>query len=73
MRLSIEFRLRRQALKQSRDAGAIFTSAASTNLNRKRKLLIATKAAMGVLALGLGVLTVAGLVQLWHVYVFAFF
>ena len=26
---------------------------------------------MGALALGLGILTVAGLVQLWHVYVFA--
>ena len=38
----------------------------------RRKLLIATQAAMGALALGLGVLTVTGLVQLWHVYVFAF-
>ncbi len=38
----------------------------------RRKLLIATQAAQGVLALGLGLLTVAGLVQLWHVYVFAF-
>jgi MFS family permease len=38
----------------------------------RRKLLIATQAAMGILALGLGLLTVAGLVQLWHVYVFAF-
>ena len=37
----------------------------------RRKLLFATQAAMGVLALGLGLLTVAGLVQLWHVYVFA--
>ncbi len=37
----------------------------------RRKLLLATQAAMGVLALGLGLLTVAGLVQLWHVYVFA--
>ncbi|MGB8353578.1 MAG: MFS transporter [Chthoniobacteraceae bacterium] len=37
-----------------------------------RKLLIATQAAMGALALGLGVLTVAGVVELWHVYVFAF-
>jgi MFS family permease len=36
-----------------------------------RKLLIATQATMGVLALGLGVLTVAGVVQLWEVYVFA--
>ncbi len=38
----------------------------------RRKLLIATQAVMGVLALGLGLLTVTGLVQLWHVYVFAF-
>jgi MFS family permease len=38
----------------------------------QRKLLIATQAAMGALALGLGILTVSGLVVLWHVYVFAF-
>lgn len=38
----------------------------------RRKLLLATQTAMGVLALGLGVLTVTGLVALWHVYVFAF-
>ena len=38
----------------------------------QRKLLIATQAAMGVLALALGVLTVSGRVQLWHVYGFAF-
>ncbi|HEX7851717.1 MAG TPA: MFS transporter [Sphingomonas sp.] len=38
----------------------------------QRKLLIATQAAMGVLALALGVLTISGAVQLWHVYVFAF-
>ena len=38
----------------------------------RRKLLFATQAAMGALALGLGLLTVAGVVQLWHVYVFAF-
>lgn len=38
----------------------------------RRKLLIATQTAMGLLALGLGLLTVTGLVQLWHVYVFAF-
>jgi MFS family permease len=37
-----------------------------------RKLLFATQAAMGALALGLGILTVTGLVQLWYVYVFAF-
>ena len=38
----------------------------------QRKLLIATQAAMGALAIALGLLTVLGLVQLWHVYVFAF-
>jgi MFS family permease len=37
----------------------------------RRKLLFATQAAMGSLALGLGILTVTGLVQLWQVYVFA--
>jgi MFS family permease len=38
----------------------------------RRKLLMATQAAMGLCALGLGLLTVTGIVQLWHVYVFAF-
>ena len=38
----------------------------------RRKLLMATQTAMGVLALALGLLTVTGLVQLWQVYVFAF-
>ena len=38
----------------------------------QRRLLIATQAAMGALALALGVLTVTGVVRLWHVYVFAF-
>lgn len=38
----------------------------------RRKLLIATQAASGLLALVLGVLAVTGLVQLWHVYVLAF-
>jgi MFS family permease len=46
------------------------TGFAADHLDR-RKLLIATQAAMGALALGLGLLTVAGLVQLWQVYVFA--
>lgn len=44
---------------------------AADSLNQ-RKLLMATQATMGVLALGLGILTITGLVQLWHVYVFAF-
>jgi len=38
----------------------------------QRKLLMLTQASMGVLALALGILTVSGHVQLWHVYVFAF-
>jgi MFS family permease len=37
----------------------------------RRKLLLGTQAAMGVLALALGILTVAGIVRLWHVYAFA--
>jgi len=36
------------------------------------KLLLWTQSAQGVLALGLGLLTVTGVVQLWHVYLFAF-
>ena len=38
----------------------------------RRLLLIGTQAAMGALALALGLLTIAGAVQLWHVGVFAF-
>lgn len=38
----------------------------------RRKVLLATQSAMGLLALGLGCLTLAGLVHLWHVYLFAF-
>jgi MFS family permease len=38
----------------------------------QRKLLMSTQAMMGVLALALGILTVAGNVRLWQVYVFAF-
>jgi MFS family permease len=38
----------------------------------QRKLLIITQAAMGILALALGLLTVSGAVRLWHVYAFAF-
>ena len=38
----------------------------------RRKLLVCTQAAMGLLALGLGLLVITGLVQLWHVYIFAF-
>jgi MFS family permease len=48
-----------------------WTGFAADHLNQ-RKLLIVTQATMGVLALALGVLTLAGLVQLWQVYIFAF-
>jgi MFS family permease len=47
------------------------TGFAADHLDR-RKLLIGTQAAMGALAFGLGILTISGLVQLWHVYAFAF-
>jgi MFS family permease len=46
------------------------TGWAADRLDR-RKLLLATQAGMGTLALGLGLLTLGGWVQLWHVYVFA--
>ncbi len=38
----------------------------------QRKLLMLTQACMGVLAIALGLLTILGVVRLWHVYVFAF-
>jgi len=44
---------------------------AADRINR-RKLLIVTQLLQGLLAAGLGVLTVSGAVQLWHVYVLAF-
>jgi MFS family permease len=47
------------------------TGYAADHLNR-RKLLFCTQAVMGLLALGLGLLVITGLVRLWHVYVFAF-
>jgi len=48
-----------------------WTGFAADHFNQRR-LLIVTQAAMGGLALLRGFLTVAGIVQLWHVYVFAF-
>ena len=48
-----------------------WTGSAADRLNQ-RKLLMLTQAAMGVLALVLGVLTIAGAIRLWHVYVLAF-
>ena len=47
------------------------TGFAADHLDR-RKLLLATQAGMGALAFGLGILTITGLVEFWHVYVFAF-
>ena len=48
-----------------------WTGFAADHYNQ-RKLLIATQSTMGMLALVLGLLTVTGVVQLWHVYVLAF-
>ncbi|TAL96748.1 MAG: MFS transporter [Paraburkholderia sp.] len=48
-----------------------WTGFAADHYNQ-RKLLMATQATMGVLALALGLFTITGIVQLWHVYVFAF-
>lgn len=48
-----------------------WTGSAADHLDQP-KLLIVTQAVMGLLALALGVLTVTGIVRLWHVYVFAF-
>jgi len=48
-----------------------WTGSAADQYNQ-RKLLIVTQATMGVLSLALGILTVAGVVELWHVYIFAF-
>lgn len=47
-----------------------WTGSAADRLNQRR-LLMFTQAAMGLLALILGVLTVEGAVRLWHVYLFA--
>jgi MFS family permease len=47
------------------------TGFAADHLDR-RKLVFCTQAVMGLLALGLGLLVVTGLIRLWHVYVFAF-
>ena len=48
-----------------------WTGLAADRLNQ-RKLLMITQGTMGLLALVLGALTLAGSVQLWHVYVLAF-
>jgi MFS family permease len=48
-----------------------WTGMAADRLNQRR-LLMVTQGIMGVLALALGILTVSGVAQLWHVCVFAF-
>ncbi|HEX7728580.1 MAG TPA: MFS transporter [Terracidiphilus sp.] len=48
-----------------------WAGSAADRLNQ-RKLLMLTQATMGALALIMGLLTIAGVIQLWHVYVFAF-
>jgi MFS family permease len=48
-----------------------WTGSAADRLNQ-RKLLMLTQATMGVLALILGALTIAGIVRLWQVYLLAF-
>jgi MFS family permease len=48
-----------------------WTGLAADRLNQ-RKLLMLTQATMGVFALVLGVLTISGVIRLWHVYVLAF-
>lgn len=48
-----------------------WTGYAADRFNQRR-LLMTTQALMGALALALGVLTVTGVVRLWHVYLFAF-
>jgi MFS family permease len=47
------------------------TGFAADHFNQRRLLLV-TQTTMGALALALGLLTVTGAVELWHVYVFAF-
>lgn len=48
-----------------------WTGSAADRCNR-RKLLLLTQITMGLLAAGLGLLTISGSVRAWHVYVFAF-
>ena len=48
-----------------------WTGLAADHCNQ-RKLLMMTQAMMGLLALGLGALTVTGFIRLWEVYLFAF-
>lgn len=43
-----------------------------TDRFNRRKILIATQTALGLLAAGLGSLVLAGVAELWHVYGFAF-
>ena len=47
-----------------------WTGSAADHMNQRR-LLVATQAAMAGLALALGILTISGVIRLWHVYAFA--
>src|SRR5699024_6398620 len=42
-----------------------------TDRFNRRKILLTTQTALGVLAAGLGAMVLTGVAQLWHVYVFA--
>ena len=48
-----------------------WTELAADRLNQRKPLMF-TQATMGVLAVALGVLTLLGIIRLWHVYLFAF-
>ena len=48
-----------------------WTGLAADRLNQRR-LLMFTQATLGMLAIALGVLTLLGVIQLWHVYLLAF-
>jgi MFS family permease len=48
-----------------------WTGSAADNFDQ-RKLMLVTQSIMGVLAIGLGLLTLDGAIQLWQVYIFAF-
>jgi MFS family permease len=47
------------------------TGYAADHIDR-RKLLIATQAGLGAVALAVGILTVSGVIHLWHLYILAF-
>ncbi len=48
-----------------------WTGSAADNFDQ-RKLMLITQSVMGLLAIGLGLMTLTGVIRLWEVYVFAF-